>query len=158
MASKTEINERTDMILLWISQGQSKGQIKQLAKTKWDVSARTVERSLVGCRKLLLKEIDESREVLVANSISYYRNFLTDPKASEHAKLRARERMDKILGLDAPLKHELTGKDGKPIQTQTIDPAKATEIAGDPELAGHAEALGVAFNLPTGKVDEDKSE
>jgi len=156
--TKLEKEARIDAVLLWISQGQSKGQIKQLAKAQWDISARTAERYLATCRNLLVKETDESREVLIANSISYYRNFLTSTKVSDLVKLRARERMDKLLGLEAPLKHEVSGRDGGPVKTQMIDPVRATQIAGDPTLAGHAEALGIALGLPAGKVDEEDSE
>ena len=43
----------------------------------------------------------------------------TTQKVKIHNKIQAIERISKMLGFDAPEKMEHTGKDGKPIATQT---------------------------------------
>jgi hypothetical protein len=158
MATQQEKQLRLDLVLHMLTHGHTKGEIKEACRDQFASSYRTTERDIATARDLLMAELDETREAMLARSLSLYRSILNDPRASLLDKVRAQKRIDKIMGLEAPLKHEVTGKDGRPIQTQMIDPAKATEIASDPELAGHAQALGIAYGLPTGAVDEDDSE
>ncbi|MBL4702742.1 MAG: hypothetical protein JKX85_15970 [Phycisphaeraceae bacterium] len=156
--TKLEKESRIDRVLQMLVAGSSKSEIKKMCRSSFGVSARTAERYLSSARNILIEELDEPREVLIARSLGLYRSVVSDNKSSTINKLRAQKRVDKIMGLESPLKHEITGKDGKPIQQQIIDPQHASKIASDPALAAAAQTLGVAMGLPTGVVDEDESE
>ncbi|MFG0247514.1 MAG: hypothetical protein ACF8OB_01400 [Phycisphaeraceae bacterium JB051] len=158
MATQQEKKLRINRVLDMLTKGHTKGEIKQVCRDEFGCSYRTTERDIASAREELMREADEDRKAMLARSLSFYRAITTNDGESTLNKLRAQKRIDKIMGLEAPLKHEHSGRDGRPIQTQMIDAEKATQIAGDPELAAHAEALGVALNLPTGQIDEDDSE
>ena len=54
----------------------------------------------------------------VEDSLAFYEAITTDPKASAGDKVRARHRIDQLLGLDTPQRLELSGPDGGKIQVE----------------------------------------
>ncbi|HAI10602.1 MAG TPA: hypothetical protein DCM28_02785 [Phycisphaerales bacterium] len=156
--TQKEKEHRIAKVLKMLVDGYTKGEIKRECRERFDASARTVERYLQQARNLLIEELEEPIEAIKARSLTLYRSIINDRKATLLDKVRAQKRIDKIMGLEAPLKHEVSGRDGRPIQTQMIDPAKATKIAGDPAMAAHAEALGLTLGLPTGEITDDEGD
>lgn len=98
-----------------------------------------IDRMLRGlCRR---REVDEDGRVTGRPGLAY----LGEPKAVA-AAVKLMERRAKLLGLDAPSKVELAGKDGGPIVTAhadvlaKLDRLAAAERPGDGEAAGERAA------------------
>lgn len=96
-----------------------------------------IDRMLRGlCRR---REVDEDGRVTGRPGLAY----LGEPKAVA-AAVKLMERRAKLLGLDAPAKVELAGKDGGPIVTAHADVlSKLQRIAGD-DSGGDGEAAARA--------------
>jgi len=84
-------------------------------------SPRSVERYLKEARQRLREHRGQSHEDLQAASMAFYELILQDPNARSGDKLFARKRLDQLLGLEEPQRHELSGKDGGPI-VHDLDP------------------------------------
>jgi hypothetical protein len=80
----------------------------------------------------MLEETGKSREQHVADSYSIYTRIVEKTK-SEQTKLKARARIDKLLGLDAPKRHEISGPDAGPI-TSEVHVKEALRSLSDEEL------------------------
>ncbi len=152
--TRKEYDTRIDAVAKLLVQGAKKGEIKKQAKDQWGVSARTVENYLARARERLIAEMDEPKEVLVLQALHIYEAVINDGESYGMEKIKARERIDKLLGLESPFRHELSGPGGKPIQTSTLSPEAARKIAEDPDMAEAAKMLGLGLGLPTGDVDD----
>jgi hypothetical protein len=86
----------------------------------WNCHWRTVDRILVRARAYLLDQLKRSKEDFRCESLAFYQAKLTDPKATTSEQLRARQRIDELLGLDAPKQTEISGRDGAALNTAPI--------------------------------------
>ncbi len=76
-----------------------------------------------------IKALERPKNDWVAESVEFYRDIATDPTSEPRDKIKARERIDKLLGLDAPVRTEHSGVDGGPIQIeQLIAASELTEM------------------------------
>jgi len=82
--------------------GTYKHEIKRQLKVEYGVSTGTVERYLHRARTILVTELEKDRSFARGESLSFYRKILEDPMADPELKLKARERIDKLLGLNEP--------------------------------------------------------
>ena len=88
---------------------------------RWGCHWRTIDRILVRARALLMERLQRSREDFRAESLAFYEALTADPHASVAEKTRARQRIDELLGLDAPTRQELSGSlDVVPVAAGTV--------------------------------------
>ena len=117
--TQEEWDRRVDLTHRLLSKGLRKsdiitGVVTDCAKRGYDISRLTVRNNyLVSARKRILKEINEERLDQQASSLAFYKSVLSDLKASNRDKIKAQERIDKLLGLEAPQKVAQTDSEGR---------------------------------------------
>ena len=136
-----------------LSRRFTKGQVKELLRKHFEaknetVSPRTLETILARARENLVERSGKPRELHRDDAYHFYTSVLQAKDATHVARIRAQERIDKLLGLEAPTKLELAGKDGGPVKVDlsrvSTDDLEALEriaqatVADDPDAAGGA--------------------
>lgn len=121
--------EIEDLTYTLLATGQLKSQIKKHLK-KWaekkqkelavrnpgiviQMDARTVERYLSRARDRFIEESGKSKEQLREESLNYYLAIARDLTADHRSRLQARERVDRLYGLDMPIKVAPTDPTGE---------------------------------------------
>lgn len=101
-----------------LGKGAYDGEVKTVVAARYGISRRTVERYLRRAREEMRAEIGRDKPDLQAESLEVYRSILMDEDAKPIEKIKARERMDKLLGLEAPVKVASTDKEGNDLLTR----------------------------------------
>lgn len=78
-----------------------------------EMDARTVERYLSRARERMVAESGKTKDELRQDSLSFYLAIARDPTADHRSKLIARERIDRLYGLDMPIKVAPTDPTGE---------------------------------------------
>lgn len=101
------------------TKGQVKEQLRKLmlAGGVESVSARTLETVLARARANLVERSGKPREEHRNDAYGFYTSVIQSKEATSMARIRAQERIDKLLGLEAPTKLEFSGVGGGPIKT-----------------------------------------
>lgn len=103
---------------------------------RWGCSWRTVDRIVSRARTELAARLGRPREAFRCDSLNFYEAKTQDPKASVGDQIRARQRIDELLGLDAPRRSEISGPDGEALQIQAqVDP-DALELLSEEHISG----------------------
>lgn len=119
--SNAELKERIELTAHLLGQGLRKGEIKRELKARFKnrdgtpISARTCEAYLTRARRLLVEKSGVSKQEHARRSSWFYLSILWNPSASTAHKLRARENLDRLLGLDPPKQVELQGSRAAPV-------------------------------------------
>jgi hypothetical protein len=98
--SAKEMEDRIELTAMLLGQGLTKGQIKQMLKSKWQCSARSCEAYLARAREKLVQWSGQPKADHFIESASFYRSVLAS-SAPTREKLLARERLDMLYGLEA---------------------------------------------------------
>jgi hypothetical protein len=85
-----------------IERGLYDWEIKLLLSEKFECSKRTVERYIFKARALCRKDTGKDRESLRHDAIAFYKSVVSDMHVSPKDRLKAQERIDKLLGLEQP--------------------------------------------------------
>lgn len=92
-----------------------KSQIKRAMAEKYGLCARSVENWIARVREHWAKESKGlQKDDLRAEALAVYREIMLDPKSRMADKLRARERMDLLQGLEVN-RMELSAPNGAPL-------------------------------------------
>lgn len=120
MAKSTnkEMEGRVTKVASLMCNGLLRTQIHELCKREWGVGWRMAERYMARAREMLKSEVSKERADLVAGAVGYYMGVIRTPGVETRDKLKARERLDALLGLDMPSKSEVT-------TMAVIDPSQA---------------------------------
>ena len=78
-----------------------------------EMDARTVERYLSRARARMVEESGKTKEELRQDSLNYYLAITRDQSADHRSRLIARERIDRLYGLDMPIKVAPTDPSGE---------------------------------------------
>lgn len=98
-----EKRKRLDSVRGLIQAGLYDGQIKKAISEKYGCSRKTVLRYISIVRREIAAEYSqEESENHRSDSLEFYRGIAANPKLPTQARLRARENMDKLLGLAVP--------------------------------------------------------
>jgi hypothetical protein len=106
----------------------------------------------------MVDTVREDRDELRARSLAFYRSRLVRSETSDRDKIKAQEAIDKLLGLQAPVRKELSGPEGGPVQfsldhaVQALDRAEQELAGGKPVLPVQPAALPAAE--PEGDLQE----
>lgn len=116
-ATKIGEAEREDFAYQLISSCLFNSEIKRAMKANFGMSSRTAERYMSRARARMKAEyaakVNEGTDLLKMESVNFYRSVIRDPAAMTQDKIRAQERLDKLFGLDMPVKVAPTTPDGK---------------------------------------------
>ena len=109
---KKRIKDRTGIVAEMLSKGFRDGQIKRRLKAFYGVSTRTAQRDLARAREELRQGLGGDLDSHRATSLDTYRACLRDDDCPHAVKVRAQEAIDRLLGLNAPMKinQEVKGK------------------------------------------------
>ena len=118
----------------------SKGDVKRLLTARYvkdnpkgRISPRTLEVVISAARANILGGTGRDREEHRAESLALYQSVIRSPGVAPKDRIRAQECVDRLLGLSAPLKHEVAG-------TVTHAPADLSKLSDD-ELATYRAML-----------------
>lgn len=97
---KKEAEQRTIELL---AKGTRTGEVKRIIEEEFGIKRRSVEPYLRRAREAMRAETGKSVEDLRAESYAFYQSILASPDVTAREKIKARERIDKLLGLDKPV-------------------------------------------------------
>jgi hypothetical protein len=119
--TEEEEQEREDFAFELLSRCLHKSQIKKQFIARYEVTARTVEKYLSRARERMVAEARQGRDDLRAESLSFYYTILRSGEATPREKISARERIDRLFGLDMPIKIAPTSVDGEKSYRELTD-------------------------------------
>jgi hypothetical protein len=97
-----ELAERTELCRSMLQRRVPKGTIKRAVRQRFgaDIDHATIERYLTRAREALLTDLTRGRQTHRADALGFYESVLADSKAAFRDKIKAQERIDKLLGLE----------------------------------------------------------
>lgn len=109
---KKQIEERVSIVADMLSRGFRDGQIKRRLAAFYGVSTRTAQRDLARARDSLRTALGGTLEDHRATSLDFYRSLLRSDDTPAAVRVKAQEAIDRLLGLNAPMKvnQEIKGK------------------------------------------------
>jgi ATP/maltotriose-dependent transcriptional regulator MalT len=130
---RAEIRKRIKLASTMLMQGYPNSQIKATFYEQFSVSYRSVERYLSKARAQLRAQSGKPPEDHIAESLAFYTSITRDTQAPYSARLRARENIDRLLGLRKPFKIAATDAAGNDLpadelQTRRERVAQALEV------------------------------
>lgn len=116
------IHERVTEAVIILSNRPTvqRSQLHKELTARWQCHWKTVDRIVGRARAELIKRLERSKEIFRSESLAFYEALCVDPKASVADKTRARQRIDDLLGLDAPKRSELSGVNGGPLDVVPV--------------------------------------
>lgn len=143
--TREEHDQRIELCCRLIGAGLYDSQIKKMVAKQFDLSPRSVEKYLRRARGILLDRRNRDRATHQAESMAFYEAIMQKPGVKDRDKLFARRRVDKLLGLEEPQRHQISGTLG----LHDDERARLDEIERDPEARAAmerlAEKLGPAY-------------
>lgn len=132
--TKADHARRLELVRKLLLARCAKWEIKKVLYAQFGIKARTAERYLSRARDQLLKELDRPKKDHVSDAYEFYVGIIRSKTATAREKILAQDRIDKLLGLEAPTrsKHEHSGPDGGPISIDQIN----AEIQREERLRG----------------------
>lgn len=101
--TQKEYEERVNEAQMLLMQGPIlKSAVIAHIKSKFKVEHRAAETYLARARQNILLHLNQLKDEHRADSLAFYEGIILDPDTSAADRLRARERIDKLLGLDKP--------------------------------------------------------
>lgn len=108
--TREEIQDRVEFTVFLLCRRLYKCDIKRILKKKYSVAARTCEEYLARARAVLVKESGKTQETHRIESLRFYESVIAGDGTTMRDRLHAQERIDKLLGLESPQKHDVTTK------------------------------------------------
>lgn len=143
--AKTDVQARVEFVRELIAKRALTSVIKSKFREKFGPADHTtILRYMLRAREAILADASRTRSEMKAESKAFYETFLNDPKVSARDKIRAQERLDKLMGLEErkaiDLKAEIVGEDATPQKVERIRRVLAAEL----ERRGLATGVGGA--------------
>lgn len=150
--TRAEYRERVDICRQLLCAHQTDGAIKKAVAVRYDISTRSVERYLRRARDILLDEINKTPDEMRSMSYETYRKIISDPNAHQHNIIAAQKQMDKLFGLNGPIKVAQTDTEGNDLNSlseardeiSAILSALRKRAGGSPAPAGNGYHSGEA--------------
>jgi hypothetical protein len=97
-----DIAERIELCRSLLLRRVPKGTIKKAFRQRFgvDIDHTTIERYLLRAREAMLTDLTRGRQNHRAGALAFYESVLADHTASVRDKVKAQERIDKLLGLE----------------------------------------------------------
>lgn len=100
--SKEQQIQLVRLIKKLLGMGNYSSEIKQVVVQEYGLSTRSVERYITRARREMVQRTNVSFAEHRAEAYYCYRGILNNPNVTLREQLRARERIDKLFGLDSP--------------------------------------------------------
>ncbi|QDT45318.1 hypothetical protein Pan241w_54380 [Gimesia alba] len=101
--SKEDREHVVRLVKKMLGMGKYSSDIKRAVAEEFQLSRRSVERYLKRAREEMVYRMQVEPDVHRAESYYFYRSVINNPNVHPREQLRARERMDKLLGLEIPV-------------------------------------------------------
>ena len=118
--TKAQFEQLIVLAVTAIKQGYNNSQNKAALKAKGVASTQTALEYMARARERIRSESDIPIDQLRSESLEFYKHLIRDPRTTIREKILARERFDKIMGLDAPVQAQVGGIAGAPIQISEL--------------------------------------
>ena len=95
-----------------MSIGMKKGQVKHELRKKLKrahINPGVIEDVLRGAEAFIVTASGQTEEALKDQNFAFYKGVIVNPKKGDWLKMKAAERIDKLCGLEGPVKVELSG-------------------------------------------------
>lgn len=130
-----QLQERIEETAGLLAMGATKTEIHKVVGGKHNVVWRTVDIYIARARKWLEKQADRTQEQVRSESVNWYERQLKSSGAALRDKIKCRERLDEIYGIDAPKRQQISTPEGEPLEIA------ATVVKPDGEVAISEEQL-----------------
>lgn len=101
-----ETQSRVEYTAFLLARRIYKSDIKRLLMRKYNIKARMCEIYISKAKELLIQDSGQTREQHRLQSLRFYESVLGGPDAELRDRMWAQERIDRLLGLEAPAQHE----------------------------------------------------
>ncbi len=101
-STSKEIEERVSEVADLLASGATKTQLHAMGREKWAIHWKTMDGYCARARERLLADLNRPKPELRLESFSFYQGIADDESQPGHTRVRARQRIDELLGLDAP--------------------------------------------------------
>lgn len=120
-ATEEERDRRIDEMVDFISNrpNVSRFKIYKHFTKRWHLTWRMVEIYITHAREELNKRLTRTPLQIRTNAEAFYESIINDPKQFIKVRLKAQQLLVELRGAAAPQRHEVSGPEGQPIQTQT---------------------------------------
>lgn len=119
-----EKQERVEMARQLIGQGLYRSEIKRQLSDEYGITTRSAERHITDAIKSIRESVERSDADQIGDAIAFYEQIIRDKNASHVAKIKARERMDKILGIEVT-RHAISMNYKEKLEELGVDPETA---------------------------------
>lgn len=126
-ATSARVNERVAEMMLVLSNRPTahKSILHREFTVRWHCHWKTVDNIIARARGEIRKRLDRSKQDFQSESLAFYEAKANDPKATVGEQIRARQRIDELLGLDAPKQMRVAGAmNAPPISVETKNPCE----------------------------------
>lgn len=128
------MNERVEYACELLGSKRWPSQRIQALIDRFGVCYRTAQNYLRKARNKYIKASGKDRDQFRTEQISWLQEIVHDQTANLKNRLAAAKQLANLCGLNQPIRHEVTGKDGKPLidrnlQQGLVDDADAAEAA-----------------------------
>lgn len=138
--TQDEIEERTEFVMELEAQYMHEGQIKRMFREKYgDVSHVTINDYRLRARARMKESANVKPSDVAERAMAFYKAVIRDPCSTVTERIKAQERMDKIFGIEAPSRSELSGVNGGAIQIEQL--IAASELTPDDVKRALAQAV-----------------
>lgn len=132
--SKEQQTQLVQLIIKMLNMRKYTSEIKQAIAQEYGLATRSVERYIARARKEIVQDTNLSVDEHRGEAFHFYRSIINDANSTRRERLQARERIDKLLGLDIHV----------PIHKNPIHsdfPVKQIQEMSDEDLEKHANRL-----------------
>jgi len=107
-SSSVEVVERVAQVEKWLRRGITlRSKLKKRIKARFNVEWRQADEYIRRARASLLLHLERSKEEHRSESLAFYDSVIETGQSTMTEKLRSRERIDKLLGLEQPVQIKL---------------------------------------------------
>lgn len=106
--TKVQVMKMTNQVIMLIGQGWDEDSIRESLTNQGMGSGSAIRRVLTLARGVLVNALAGQADTLAHESIAFYRDMCHDQEVSHKDRLRARERLDTLLGHDRPKRVDIT--------------------------------------------------
>lgn len=120
--SRPEVDARVDRVLSLLVSGASPEEVRHFLASNYDISPRQAAEYLGKAREVLRERAEPMRDEALGTALERYRSLYKTATLSGdlRAAIAAQTRIDKLLGLEAPLQTEISGRGGGPVPIERM--------------------------------------
>lgn len=110
-----EDRERIELCRKLLASHASESDVEHAMERNAGVGRRQARRYLAAAKRAMLVAAERSREVHLAEAYAFYCSLAANSRAKDADRIKAQERIERLLGLDSVSPAESTDIDGQPI-------------------------------------------